>query len=51
MSVPKSPAVVARRESIEAMRAALAGVTAERDALREELETAAWERDNAQCSP
>jgi len=48
MNSIESPAVVARHESIEAMRAELAGVTAERDALREELETAAWERDNAQ---
>ena len=48
MNAPESPAVAIRGESVEAMRAALAGITAERDALREELETAAWERDNAQ---
>jgi hypothetical protein len=48
MSAIESPAVAIRGESVEAMRAALAGMTAERDALREELETAAWERDNAQ---
>jgi hypothetical protein len=48
MSATESPAVAIRGESVEAMRAALAGITAERDALREELETAAWERDNAQ---
>jgi len=48
MKAEQSPAVAIRGESVEAMRAALAGMTAERDALREELETAAWERDNAQ---
>lgn len=41
-------AVAIRGESVEAMRTALAGITAERDALREELITASWERDNAQ---
>lgn len=48
MTTVKSPAVAIRGESVEAMRAELVGITAERDALREELETAAWERDNAQ---
>jgi len=48
MNSIESPAVVARHESIEAMRAELAGVTAERDALKAELEDAAWERDQAQ---
>lgn len=48
MTVTEAPAVVSRHESIEAMRAELAGVTAERDALKAELEDAAWERDQAQ---
>jgi len=48
MSAIASPAVAARHESLEAMRAELAGITAERDALKAELEDAAWERDQAQ---
>lgn len=46
--LPLPPAVLARLDTAETLRAELAGVTAERDALRDELKTAGWERDTAQ---
>lgn len=47
--LPLPPAVLARLQTAESLRAEMAGIVAERDALREELQTAGWERDTAQC--
>lgn len=46
--LPLPPAVLKRLETAETLRAEVAALTTERDALREELQTAAWERDTAQ---
>lgn len=46
--LPLPPAVLARLRTAETLRAEVAGLTAERDALRDELQIAAWERDTAQ---
>lgn len=40
--------VLERLRTAESLRAEVAGLTAERDALREELDRAGWERDTAQ---
>lgn len=46
--LPLPAAVLSRLRSSDTLRAELAGVTAERDALREQLDTTSWERDTAQ---
>lgn len=47
--LPLPPAVIARLRTAESLRAEVVGITAERDALRTELDTAGWERDAAQA--
>lgn len=48
LGLPLPPAVLARLRTADSLRAELAGITAERDALRAELDMAGWERDTAQ---
>lgn len=48
-TLPLPVAVIVRLQTAETLRAEIAGLTAERDELRTELQTAAWERDTAQC--